>query len=66
MADGGFSRSARHGVKINNLKQKYRKIHDGNKLSGNHRQEWEMFEPVDRVLGCKPTSKPSLFEFSQM
>ena len=67
MADGGYSRSARQcGVKINKLKQKYRKIHDGNKLSGNQRHEWEMFEPVDRVLVCKPTSKPSLFEFLQM
>ena len=53
------------------------KIRDGNKISGNQRQEWEMSEPTDRVLGCKPTSKPtvlddsmvilpSLFEFSHM
>ena len=36
MADGGYSRSAQQcRVKINNLKQKYRKIRDGNKISGN-------------------------------
>ena len=59
MADGGYSRSAQQcRVKINNLKQKYRKIRDGNKISGNQRQEWEMFEPMDRVLGCTLTSKP--------
>ena len=61
MADGGYSRSAQQcRVKINNLKQNYRKIRDGNKISGNQRQEWEMFEPMDRVLGCKPTSKPTV------
>ena len=59
MADGGYSRSAQQcRVKINNLKQKYLKICDGNKISGNQQQEWEMFKPMDRVLGCKPTSKP--------
>jgi len=26
-------------------------------ISGNQQQEWEMFEPTDPVLGCKPTSK---------
>ena len=78
MADIAYLRSAQQcRVKINNLKQKYRKIRDGNKISGNQRQEWEMFELMDRALGCKPTSKPtvvvnsmvtlpSLFEFSQM
>ena len=59
--DGGYSRSTQQcRVKINNLKQKYRKIRDGNKISGNQRQEWEMFEPMDRVLGCEPTSKPTV------
>ena len=80
MADGGYPRRAQQCcVKINNLKQKYRKIRDGYKISGDERQEWEMFEPMDRALGWKPTSKPtavtvvdsmvtlpSLFEFSQM
>ena len=28
-------------VKANNLKKKYRKIRDGNKISGNNRQECE-------------------------
>ena len=61
MADGEYSRSAQQcRVKINNLQQKYRKIRDGNKISGNQRQEWEMFEPMDRFLGCKPTSKPTV------
>ena len=59
MANGGYSRSAQQcRVKINNLKQKYLKICDGNRISGNQRQEWEMFKPMDRVFGCKPTSKP--------
>ena len=58
MANGGYSRRAQQCcVRINNLKQKYRKIGDGYKISGNQRQEWEMFEPMDCVLGCKPTSK---------
>ena len=69
MADGGYSRSVPQCcVKINNLEQKYCKIHDGNKISGNQQQEWEMF-----VVGCKPTvvvdlmvTLASLFEFSQM
>ena len=40
MADGGYSRSAQQcRVKINNLKQKCHKIRDGNKISGNQRQE---------------------------
>ena len=52
VADGEYSRSAQQcRVKINNLKQKYRKIRDGNKISGNQRQEWEMYEPMDLVLG---------------
>ena len=60
MADGGYSRRAQQcRVKINNLEQKYRKIRDGYKISGNQRQEWEMFEPMDRVLSCKPASKPT-------
>ena len=51
MADGEYSRSAQQcRVKINNLKQKYRKIRDGDKISRNQRQEWEMFELMDRVL----------------
>ena len=46
-ANGGYLRSAQQcRVKINNFKQKYRKIRDGNKISGNQR-EWEMFEPMD-------------------
>ena len=33
MADGGYSRSAQQcHVKVNNLKQKYRKIGNGNKM----------------------------------
>ena len=45
MSDGGYSRSAqRCRVKVNNLKQKYRKIPKNNKTSGNQRQEWEIFE----------------------
>lgn len=59
MADGGYSRSAPQSrVKINNLEQKHRKIRDGNKIFGNQQQEREMFEPMDCVVGCKPTSKP--------
>ena len=39
MADEGYSRSAQQcRVNINNLK-KYRKIRDGNKISGNQPQE---------------------------
>ena len=33
-------------LKVTDLKQKYRKIHDGNKTSGNQRQEWEMLELI--------------------
>ena len=63
MANGGYSRSAQQcRDKINNVKQKYHKIREGNKISGNQRQEWEMFEPMDRVLGCKPTSKPRVVD----
>ena len=49
MADEGHSTSAQQcRVNINNLKQKYRKIRDGNKISGNQRQElwwisWQLF-----------------------
>ena len=36
MAEGGYTRSAQQcRVKIYNLKQKYRKIRGGNKISGN-------------------------------
>ena len=38
-------------LKVNNLKKKYRMIRDGNKISGNQRQEWEMFILMDCVLG---------------
>ena len=49
MADGGYSRSAQQcRVKVNNIKQKYCKIGDGNKISDNQRQEWEVFELMDR------------------
>ena len=52
IVDGGYSRSAQQcRVKINNLKQKYRNIRDGNKISGGQRQrqrqEREIFEPMD-------------------
>ena len=36
-------------------KDNYCKIRNGNKISGNQRQEWKMFEPMDGVLGCKPS-----------
>ena len=40
MANRGYLRSAQQGcVKVNNLKQKYRKIVDNDKISGNQRQE---------------------------
>ena len=76
VADGGYSRSAQQcRIKVNNLKEKYRMIRDGNKISGNQRQEWEMFKLMDRALGdrapfcfqpdCEVTL-PSLFVFSQM
>ena len=53
MAEGGYSRSAQQWrVKINNLKQKYRKIHDGNKITGNQRQEWEMLELMTVFLAA--------------
>lgn len=45
-------------TKINNLKQKYRKIRDWNRVSGNNRKEWEYFDAMDAVLGCKPSSEP--------
>jgi len=52
MADGGYSRGAQQcRVKINKLKQKYRKVRDGNKIAGRERQEREIFEPMNRVLG---------------
>ena len=55
MADEGYSRSAQQRrVKINNLKQKV----------GNQQKEWEMFEPMDHVLGCKQTSKPRVVVYS--
>ena len=39
MVNGGYSRSAQQcRDKVNNLKQKYRRICDGNKISGNQRQ----------------------------
>ena len=61
MADGGYPRRAQQRcVKFNKLKQKYRKIRDGYKISENQRQEWEMFEPLDRALGWKPISKPTV------
>ena len=78
MADRGYSRTAqqRGRVKGNNLKQKYCKIGDGNKISGNQRQEWEMFELMDRVPGERAfflfstldseITLPRLFVFSQM
>ena len=45
MADGEHSRSTQQcRVKVNNLKKKYRMIRDGNKISGNQRQEWEMLK----------------------
>ena len=47
MADGGYSRRAEQGrLRVKNLKKKYRKIPDGNKTSGNQRQEWEMIEII--------------------
>jgi len=46
-----YSKSAQQcRVKINNLKQKYRKIRDGNNISGNQRQEWKMFEPMVEMI----------------
>ena len=50
VADGGYSRSVQQ-CGVNSLKQKYHKICDDNKMSDNQRQEWEMFELMDHVLG---------------
>lgn len=48
-AIGGYLRNAQQcRVNINNHKQKYRKIRDGNIIFGNQRQEWEMSEPMDQ------------------
>ena len=50
-------------------------IRDGNNISGNQRQEWEMFKLMGRALGDKApfcfqpdceVTLPSLFVFSQM
>lgn len=59
MEEAGYKKNGQQcRVKINNLKQKYRKTRDGNRQSGNKRQDWELFELLDSVLGCKPTSEP--------
>lgn len=59
MAAAGYTRSAQQcRIKINNLKQKYRKVRDSNRESGKERHEWEYFEAMDVVLGCKPSSEP--------
>ena len=47
MADRAYSRSARQcRVKINNRKQKYHKIRDGNDKSGRHLNQWTVFLPA--------------------
>ena len=35
-----------HNSAVLKLKQKYLKIRDGNKISSNQRQEWEIFELI--------------------
>ncbi len=59
MIAAGYVRTGQQcRTKINNLKQKYRKIRDWNRVSGNNRKEWEYFDAMDAVLGCKPSSEP--------
>jgi hypothetical protein len=59
MITAGYVRTGQQcRTKINNLKQKYRKIRDWNRVSWNNRKEWEYFDAMDAVLGCKPSSEP--------
>ena len=59
MITAGYVRTGQQcRTKINNLKQKYRKIRDWNRVSWNNRQEWEYFDAMNAVLGCIPSSEP--------
>ena len=45
-------------VKIKNLVAKYRKIRDGNNITGNNRQDFVFYNALDSVLGTRPASQP--------
>lgn len=45
-------------VKIKNLVAKYRKIRDGNNITGNGRQEFVFYNALDSILGTRPASQP--------
>ena len=46
-------------VKIRNLVAKYRKIRDGNNITGNSRQEFVFYNALDSILGTSPASQPN-------
>lgn len=59
MKDGGYERTAEQcREKAKKLKMDYRKIKDKHRVTGTGRKTWKFLEPLDQVLGDKPTTEP--------
>lgn len=59
MKHHGYDKSAEQCAgKIKKLKFEYRKIRDKKKKTGEGKTEWKFFDPINNVLGEKPSTEP--------
>ena len=47
-------------IKVKNLKNQYKKVKDHNGVTGNRRKVFKYYEQLDRILGHRPASLPTV------
>lgn len=59
MIQAGYPRMAEQcREKVKKLKMEYKKIKDKHRITGTGRKKWKFLEPLEQVLGDKPTTLP--------
>ena len=59
MEAAGYTRSQKQiSSKLKKLKYQYRRIKDDHNQTGRGRTCWKFFEPMDAILGHKPSTQP--------
>ena len=55
---GYYCTWSQYSVKIKNLVSKYRKVQDGNNITGNNRQDFVLYDTLDSDFGTEPVTQP--------
>ena len=65
MQEKGSSKTSEQcRAKMKKLKLDYRKIKDKHNKTGQGRKKWKFYEPLDSILGHRPTTRPVMLDTS--